>query len=61
MAQRKTELKVAMLAEHFGQAVREMARFAPKRSTLPILDYLLVGTEAGRVTVSANDLEVGVT
>ena len=54
-------MKVLMLAEHFGQAVREVARYAPKRYTLPILKNLLVGTEAGRVTVTATDLEVAVT
>jgi DNA polymerase-3 subunit beta len=55
------DLKVLMLAEHFGQAVREVARFAPKAHGLPILKNLLVGSEAGRVTVTATDLEIAVT
>ena len=61
MPDNEQTIDVLMLAEHFTKAVTTIARFAPKRSALPILDNLLVATDKGRVTVTASDLEVTVT
>ena len=54
-------MKVTILADHLLTAIKETERVAPKKSTIPILANLLIGTKEGRVTVTASDLEQAVT
>jgi DNA polymerase-3 subunit beta len=54
-------MKITVLQENLLPKISTAARVASARSTLPILENLLLCAERGKLTVSATDLETGVT
>jgi len=54
-------MKVSCLQENLSRGLNVVARAVAPRSTLPVLSNILVATEAGRLRLSATNLELGIT
>ena len=53
-------MKVAVLQENFIQALNHAGKAVASRSTLPILNNVLIETNGDRLKVAANNLETGI-
>ena len=54
-------MKVSVLQENLAYALGIVSRAISTRSTLPILENILVATDDGRLRLSATNLELGIT
>lgn len=54
-------MKVSCLLENLSRGLSIVTRAVAPRSTLPVLGNVLVATEAGRLRLSATNLELGIT
>lgn len=54
-------MKVSCLQENLSRGLSIVTRAVAPRSTLPVLGNVLVATEAGRLRLSATNLELGIT
>lgn len=54
-------MKVSCLQENLAKGLSIVGRAVSPRSTLPVLGNVLLATDAGRLKLSATNLEVGVT
>ncbi len=54
-------MKVACLQENLAKGLSIVGRAVSPRSTLPVLGNVLLATDAGRLKLSATNLEVGIT
>lgn len=53
-------MKVTCTQENLNKALGHSSRIISLRSSLPILDNVLVSTDQGRLKISATDLELGI-
>ena len=53
-------MKVTCVQENLNKALIHSSRIISVRSSLPILDNILISTDQGRLKVSATDLELGI-
>ncbi len=53
-------MKIVSRRDDLQQAVTVVSRAVSSRSTLPILNYLLLDAQAEQLTLSATDLEIGI-
>src|SRR3982751_5507391 len=53
-------MKVEVTQENLAKAIGSVSRIVSSRSSLPVLSNILVATDAGRLKLSATNLEVGV-
>jgi DNA polymerase III subunit beta len=53
-------MKVSILQENLAHAVAVASRSASAKASLPVLNHILLSTDAGRLRVAATNLEVGV-
>ncbi|HRY59963.1 MAG TPA: DNA polymerase III subunit beta [Patescibacteria group bacterium] len=53
-------MKVTCVQENLNKALIHSSRIISVRSSLPILDNILVSTDQGRLKISATDLELGI-
>lgn len=53
-------MKIAILQQDLWPALQAVARSSGVRSQLPVLGNILIGTEKGKVKLSATNLEIGV-
>jgi DNA polymerase-3 subunit beta len=54
-------MKVSCLQENLAKGLSVVGRVVSPRSTLPVLGNILLATDAGRLKLSATNLEVGIT
>lgn len=54
-------MKVSCLQENLAKGLSIVGRAVSSRSTLPVLGNVLLATDAGRLKLSATNLEVGIT
>ena len=54
-------MKVSVLQENLAHGLSIVARAVSPRSTLPVLNNVLVATDDGRLRLSATNLELGIT
>jgi DNA polymerase-3 subunit beta len=54
-------MKVSCLQENLARGLGTVNRAAARRSTLPVLANILLATDAGRLRLSATNLEMGIT
>ncbi len=52
-------MKVTCVQENLQKALSHSSRIIPSRSSLPILENILLSTDQGRLRISATDLELG--
>ena len=52
-------MKVSVWQENLSKGLEMVARAASKRSTLPVLEHILLSTDGGRLRLSASNLELG--
>lgn len=53
-------MKVSILQENLAHAVAVASRSASSKASLPVLNHILLATDAGRLRVAATNLEIGV-
>ena len=53
-------MRVSCLQENLSKGLSIVGRAASPRSTLPILSHILLETDAGRLRLSATNLEIGI-
>ncbi len=54
-------MRVSVLQENLAKGLATAARAVPSRPTMPILANVLLATEDGRLQISGNNLELGIT
>lgn len=54
-------MKIQVLQENVKGVIERLARIAPQKSTLPVLQNIKIETRAGDIYFSATDLEIGAT
>jgi len=54
-------LKIQVLQENVKGVIERLARIAPQKSTIPVLQNIKIETRAGDIYFSATDLEIGAT
>ncbi len=54
-------MKATVLQENLAQGLSIVSRAVSSRSTLPVLQNVLVATDEGRLRLSATNLEIGIT
>jgi len=53
-------MKITCIQENLNKALTHSSRIISLRSSLPILDNVLLSTDQGRLKISATDLELGI-
>ncbi|MDD5731436.1 MAG: DNA polymerase III subunit beta [Patescibacteria group bacterium] len=53
-------MKITCIQENLNKALMHSSRIISLRSSLPILDNILLSTDQGRLKISATDLELGI-
>lgn len=53
-------MKIILLQSNFAKALNQVSRLVSTRTTLPVLSNILIVAEKGKITLSATDLEVGI-
>ena len=53
-------MKLSLLQENLNTALSSVSRFVSLKSQLPILSHILFNTDAGRLKLSATNLELGI-
>lgn len=54
-------MRVSCLQDNLHEGIRTVTRAVPKRSTLPVLSNILIGTDKGMLKLAATDLQIGIT
>src|SRR5438094_2664731 len=54
-------MKVSCLQENFHRGLQTVGKAVANKTTLPVLNNILVSTDGGRLKLSATNLEVGIT
>src|SRR2546421_302999 len=54
-------MKVSCLQENFHKGLQTVGKAVANKTTLPVLNNILVSTDGGRLKLSATNLEVGIT
>jgi len=60
MVFRKDKMKVSCTQENLTRGLNIVGRLVGTRATLPVLNNILIKTKNGRLTLSATDLEIGI-
>lgn len=54
-------MKAKILRSNFSKALNQVAKIVGNRTTLPVLNNVLISFENGKIKFSATDLEIGIT
>ncbi len=61
MVDERRLVKVTILQSNFAKGLNQVSRVVGNRTTLPVLSNILISAKKGHITLSATDLEIGVT
>ena len=53
-------MKITVLQSNLAKALNQVAKIVGSRTTLPVLNNILLNAEKGKIKLSATDLEVGI-
>jgi len=53
-------MKITLLQSNFARALSQVSRVVGTRTTLPVLSNVLIEAKKGKISLSATDLEVGI-
>ena len=54
-------MKVSCLQENFHRGLQTVGKAVANKTTLPVLNNILISTDRGRLKLAATNLEVGIT
>lgn len=54
-------MKATILQTNFAKSLNSVMRVVSNRATLPVLNNVLIIADSGKLTISATDLEIGIT